>query len=478
MIQALKRVDSEHHCYPEKIIQFGEGNFLRAFFDWQVQLLNEQTDFNAGITVVRPIDAGHPTLNKQDGLFTALIRGINGAGEAVSEPKVITSVNRELMAYGEFELVLKVAENPMLEWVVSNTTEAGIEFRDSDSASDFPPASFPAKLTLFLLRRFETFHGDKDKGLIFLPCELIDYNGEMLKETLNQYADLWQLGEEYKQWLNNCNTFCSTLVDRIVTGYPKDEAAQLAESLGYQDDFIAAAEYFYLFVIQGPDWLKEKLELSQCALNIKVVEDIKPYKQRKVGILNGAHTALVPVAYLMGLDTVGESMRDADVTEFVQSMLDEEVIPTLSMDKDELEAFKESVIQRFENPYIKHYLISIALNSLTKFKTRLLPQLVRYIELNNQAPNKLSFSLAALFCFYLGKRGDEAIPLNDQPELLDKFTDWKQENSDISQSVYQFLAMKEHWGMDLTTLANLNSQVNQHVSNIQRMGMRDALNSL
>ncbi|WP_375753694.1 tagaturonate reductase [Vibrio sp. HN007] len=478
MAQQLQRINSDHKSYPEKIIQFGEGNFLRAFFDWQVQLLNEQTDFNSGITVVRPIDAGYPKLDTQNGLYTALIRGINEDGHSVSEPKLITSVNRELFAYGEFEEVLKVAENPELEWVVSNTTEAGIEYKESDKISDIPPSTFPAKLTLFLLRRFETFNGDASKGLILLPCELIDYNGEKLKQTINQYAELWQLSDEFKVWLNNSNTFCSTLVDRIVTGYPKDEVEQLTESLDYQDNFIAAAEYFYLFVIQGPKWLESKLKLQQCPLNIKVVEDIKPYKERKVGILNGAHTALVPVAYLAGLDTVGESMNDSEISKFVQTLLDEEVIPTLSMNKEELTEFKDSVIKRFENPYIKHYLISIALNSLTKFKTRLLPQLMTYIEQNEQAPKRLSFSLAALFCFYQGKRGEEDIPLNDEPALLDKFSTWKEVNSDTSDSVYQFLAMEEHWGTDLANKANLHSLVNEYVNRIETLGMREALRSL
>ncbi|WP_413700295.1 hypothetical protein ACLKMH_24255 [Psychromonas sp. KJ10-10] len=228
------------NSYPEKIIQFGEGNFLRAFIGWQVQLLNEQTDFNAGITVVRPIDAAHPKLDSQDGLYTAMIRGINESGESVSQPKIISSINRELFAYGEFEEVLKVAENPDLEWVISNTTEAGIEFKDSDKITDFPPSTFPAKLTLFLLRRFETFNGDKNKGLILLPCELIDYNGDKLKETINQYAELWNLSDQFKTWLNLSNTFCSTLVDRIVTGYPKDEIEQLEAELGYKDNFIVA----------------------------------------------------------------------------------------------------------------------------------------------------------------------------------------------------------------------------------------------
>ncbi|GAL20630.1 altronate oxidoreductase [Vibrio maritimus] len=276
--------------------------------------------------------------------------------------------------------------------MVSNTTEAGIVYNEQDTFNAFPPVSFPAKVTQFLFRRFEHFDGAQDMGLIFLPCELIDANGEALKQIVLRYANEWQLGEAFCDWIMTANTFCSTLVDRIVTGNPKDELSELEGVLGYQDHFVVAAEYFYLFVIQGPKWLETKLKLDQLSLNIKVVEDITPYKQRKVGILNGAHTAMVPVAYLCGIDTVSEAINDQDVYPFLNCLLEDEVIPSLDMDKDELKAFKDSVIDRFKNPYIKHYLISIALNSLTKFKTRLLPQLIAFTEKQGTAPRYLALA--------------------------------------------------------------------------------------
>ncbi|MGF1772677.1 tagaturonate reductase [Vibrio wakamikoensis] len=474
----LTRDPSIHAIRPEKVVQFGEGNFLRAFVDWQFDLLNEHTDFNAGITVVRPIDAGHPKLDTQGGVYTALIRGINEQGESVAEPRVITSVNREVMAYGEYEEVLKIAENPELEWVVSNTTEAGIVYNDQDTFDAFPPVSFPAKVTQFLFRRFEFFNGAQDMGLIFLPCELIDANGEALKEIVLKYANEWQLGETFCDWIMTANTFCSTLVDRIVTGNPKDELSELETALGYQDNFVVAAEYFYLFVIQGPKWLESKLKLDQLDLNIKVVEDITPYKQRKVGILNGAHTAMVAVAYLCGIDTVSEAINDNDVYPFLNRLLEDEVIPSLDMDKDELLAFKDSVIDRFKNPYIKHYLLSIALNSMTKFKTRLLPQLLTFTEQEGTAPKHLSFSLAALYCFYLGKRGDEEIPLSDDQHLLDPFTAWRAHPETQASNVKAFLSMSQHWGCDLTELPNLEAMVTGYVSNIQTLGMRAAIQQL
>ena len=477
-MEQLTRNISQQPCFPEKIIQFGEGNFLRAFFDWQIDQLNEHTDFNAGITIVRPIDSSHPKLDSQGGIYTALVRGINEAGEIVAESRMITSVNRELLAYGEYEEVLRVAENPELEWVVSNTTEAGICFDEYDEIGAMPPKSFPAKLTQFLYRRYQHFAGGNDKGLILLPCELIDFNGDKLKDTVLKYAQIWQLEDEFLNWIETANTFCSTLVDRIVTGYPKDEIKIIESELGYQDNFLVAAEYFYLFVIQGPDWLKNKLKLEQCSLNIVIVDDIKPYKERKVGILNGAHTAMVPVAYLAGIDTVSEAMQDQDIYAFLDALLDNEVIPSLDMDTQELCSFKCSVLNRFRNPYIKHYLTSIALNSLTKFKTRLLPQLITYNRNNGQAPKYMSFSLAALYYFYLGKRGVEDIPLSDDQDLLGLFTEWRQSSGDHSVNVARFLSLKHHWGIDLTELPELTELVIQYVNAIHTLGMKEAMKQL
>lgn len=474
----LTRELSSQPNRPEKIIQFGEGNFLRAFIDWQFDLLNEHTDLNAGITIVRPIDATHPKLNSQGGLYTALVRGLDEQNNPVAQPRIITSVNREILAYGEYDKVLEAAKNPDLEWVVSNTTEAGICFDASDKLENNPPSSFPAKLTQFLYCRFNHFDGDLDKGLILLPCELIDNNGEKLKETILNYANLWNLGTEFIKWINEANTFCSTLVDRIVTGYPKDEINILEEQLGYHDRFLVTAEYFYLFVIQGPDWLHEKLHQDEYPLNIKIVDNIKPYKERKVGVLNGAHTAMVPIAYLAGLDTVKESMDDKEIFTFINELLDDEIIPSLHMSKEELMPFKDTVLARFKNPYIKHYLLSIALNSLTKFKTRLLPQLLTYTEKNNETPKKLSFSLAALYCFYLGVRDGKEIPLQDDPHFLELFKTWRKDLENQSNNILEFLSMTSHWEHDLSQLPNLHALVSQYVKDIQLQGIRKTMNNL
>ncbi len=470
--------------YPTKIIQFGEGNFLRAFLDWQIDQLNEHTDFNAGVSVVRPIDTDFPpSLNTQQGIYTTLIRGLDETGQAVSQSRIIYSVNEELSAYRDFANLLKLSRDPETQFVFSNTTEAGIAFVKSDQLDDVPPSSYPAKLTRMLWERYTHFNGADDKGWIIVPCELIDYNGECLKEIILRYVDTWQLPAEFKQWVENANTFCSTLVDRIVTGYPKDEVSQLESELGYQDTFMVSAENFYLFVIQGPQWLNQALCLDQLtseqSLNIKIVEDIKPYKERKVAILNGAHTALVPVAFQSGIDTVGESMADEQMAAYLKEVMFSEIIPTLSLPKDELKAFAQDVEYRFKNPYIKHLLLSISLNSMTKFKTRILPQLLTYQKTTNEIPRYLSFALAALITFYRGEREDGNYPLNDDQPWLDLFTsEWPKVTSGektYASLVDTVLGDVAHWGEDLTQVPGLAECVTAHVERICQLGMREAL---
>ncbi|MEJ6120323.1 tagaturonate reductase [Vibrio sp. 2-Bac 85] len=476
MMETLNRSTHMLPNYPTKIIQFGEGNFLRAFVDWQVDLLNEFAGFNAGITIIRPIKAEHPKLDNQDGLYTALIQGINEEGSVVSEPRIVSSINKEIKVYGEYDAFLLEAENEALEWIISNTTEAGICFDDNDLFSLHPANTFPGKLIQFLHHRYNFFSGDLNKGLIFLPCELIDYNGEKLKETLLQYCELWSLEEAFVTWLEKANTFCSTLVDRIVTGYPSSNIQEIESKLGYKDNFLVSAEYFYLFVIQGPDFLNKKLCLDKYPLNIKIVEDIKPYKERKVGILNGVHTALVPVAYLAGVNTVAEAMNDKQISIFINRLLHDEIIPSLDIDKKDLISFSHEVINRFKNPYIEHFLTSISLNSFAKFNSRILPQMLNYLEKNKQAPKLLSFSLASLICFYLGKRGSEDIPLNDDEWIMKLFSEWRilYEN-DNQQLVNNVLGLEKLWGRDLNQEANLTKEVVHLLTNIKNIGIRETL---
>ncbi len=479
-MKTLNRNDFPGAKYTTRVVQFGEGNFLRAFLDWQLDILNEKTDLDAGVVVVRPLNTDFPpSLSIQDGLYTTLVRGLNEQNEAVKEFRLIRSVNNEINVYTQYDEYLELAKDPNIQFIFSNTTEAGISYVESDKLTDKPATSYPAKLTAFLYERFVHFAGSKESGLIIIPCELIDYNGDALKQLVLKYADQWNLSDKFVDWIENDNLFCSTLVDRIVPGYPKAQIAELETELGYKDNFIDSAEYFYLFVIQGPQWLAEKLCLDKCDMNIKIVDDIKPYKERKVAILNGAHTALVPVAYLAGIDTVGESMNDAQILSYIKETIFDEIIPVLDLPHQELVDFADSVISRFKNPFIEHQLMSIALNSMTKFKTRILPQLINYQKANGVLPKHLVFSFAALIAFYRGVRNEQSYPLQDDAIWLQRFnSSWTaiaEGKSSLEDLVHVVLGDIAHWQHDLLSIPQLAQTLTQYLTIIIDDGMRQAI---
>ncbi len=462
-------------------MQFGEGNFLRAFIDWQINHLNRESDLNAGISIIRPIDYDAiPLLNEQDGLYSTVIRGIDESGKAIEKIEIIDCVNEEIAIYKNFDKYMALAESETIKVIFSNTTEAGIEFVDTDKLTDAPAKAFPAKLTQWLYKRFQHFNGAHSAGLIIIPCELIDYNGDKLKEILLQYCQLWQLEQGFVDWLEHANHFCSTLVDRIVTGFPRDEHQALQQKLGYQDNFMVTAEYFHLFVIQGPKAVEDVLCLKDTSLNIKVVDDIYPYKQRKVAILNGAHTAMVPLAYMAGLESVKETMSDELLSSYINKLIFTEIIPTLNLPKDELEAFAQDVIKRFENPYIHHQLMAISLNSMTKFHTRLVPQLLKYVEINNSVPPMIAHALAGQIFFYGGVRNDEKIALVDSDKWLTLFSaTWQKFHAKeitIEQLVSAVLSANWHWGQDLTEVDGLAFAVTSALAKFIKSGVRTALN--
>jgi tagaturonate reductase len=462
---------------PVKILQFGQGNFMRGFFDWQIDLLNERTGLDAGVVVVRPRGGSNtPLLDVQDGLFTVLVRGLDEAGQAVKEYRTVKCVQREIdpaTMYGDY---LAQAANPDLRFIVSNTTEAGITVNDTDRQADAPPVTFPAKLTQLLFSRYRAFDGAQDKGLILLPCELIDRNGEALKNAVLHYARLWELPAGFAAWVGDACAFCNTLVDRIVTGYPAADAAQIERELGYADPFLVAAEYYYLFVIQGPASLGAELKLAGSGLNVKLVDDITPYKKRKVGILNGGHTTLVPVALLAGLEAVGPAVDDEQVGRFLRAAIDEEIIPALEMDRAELEAFAADVLRRFRNPAIHHRLASIALNSWSKFAARVMPQLLRYAELHDgRLPRRLVLAMAATMVLYRGG----VIDLADDPATLAWFrAGWDKVDAaawTLDDLAGGWLANTALWGRDLNGVPGLAAQLAANLRDIGERGMRALL---
>lgn len=374
---------------PEKVIQFGEGGFLRGFVDWMLQKMNNNGSFSGSVVVVQPIEAGMcDVLMQQNCVYTHLIRGVEGV-----EEEKIDVISRCVKPYDDFSAYLALAENPDFRFVVSNTTESGIEFSEKDKFDDAPPKTFPAKLTRLLYERFKLGL----PGFVFLPCELIDRNGDVLKKCVLQYARLWSLGGEFEKFINEDNVFTNTLVDRINTGYPKDEENPLKET----DKMLNTSEYFHLWVIETDFDIEKELPFSSANLNVIVTPDkLEMYRTRKVRILNGAHTSLVPYALLSGFDTVRSCVLDEKMRSHIEKCVFDEIIPTLDLPHDELVAYAKGVIERFENPYIKHYLSSIALNSVSKFKVRVLPSILEYIKRYAKMPETLIFAFAKLIDFY------------------------------------------------------------------------------
>ena len=412
----------------ERVIQFGEGGFLRGFVDWMIAKINDNSDFDASVVVVQPIENGMcDILTEQNCVYTHLIRGVEGVDKTV-----VDVISRCVKPYDNFNEYLALAEQPEFRFIVSNTTESGIVFSAEDKITDAPPKSFPAKLTLLLKRRYEL----SLPGFIFLPCELIDRNGDNLKKCILQYADLWNLGEGFIKFVNEENIFTNTLVDRINTGYPKGENIDL----GYEDKMLNTSEYFHLWVIETDYDLEAEIPFSKADLNVIITKDeLEMYRTRKVRILNGAHTSLVPYALLSGKDTVKSCVDDPVMREHIRKCVFDEIIPTLDLPREELVDYAESVITRFENPYIKHYLSSIALNSVSKFKVRVLPSILEYIKRFGKMPETLIFSFAKLIEFY------KTDMTNDAPEVVDFMK---------KSSVEDILKNTELWGEDLSFLAD------------------------
>ncbi|MGH4141019.1 tagaturonate reductase [Clostridium sp.] len=474
-----KETYGEYKQYPERVLQFGEGNFLRAFVDWQIDKMNKKAGFNGSVVVVQPIEFGLvDKLNEQDGLYTLYLQGMN-EGRAIAEHSVINSISRGINPYTQNDEYLKIAENPELRFVFSNTTEAGIAYDESDKLEDKPQKSFPGKFTALLYHRFKFFNGEANKGLIIIPCELIDRNGDKLKEIILKFAKLWNLEAGFATWINEANTFCSTLVDRIVPGYPRDTISEITQELGYEDNLVNVGEHFHLFIIEGPKWIEKEFPASKAGLNVKFVEDMTPYRTRKVRILNGSHTSLVPVSYLYGLNTVAESVEHQVIGKFIKDTIYEEIIPTLDLPEEELSYYAKVVLERFMNPFVKHYLMSISLNSMSKYETRDLPSLLEFVKIKGELPKRLVFSLAALIEFYKGKRGEETIKLSDDTVVLELYkTLW--DNYDGSESalrnlVTKVLNYKKVWKMDLNEVQGLTDAVTHYLTNIEKLGMQEAI---
>ena len=468
---------------PEKVLQFGEGNFLRAFVDYWFDVANEKAGWNGKCCLVQPIAQGLTNLiNEQEGLYTLYLRGTEN-GQKVDRKRVISSVSRCLNPYEAegFASMMEVAASDDLEYVVSNTTEAGIVYDPACNFGDKPAASFPGKLTQVLYHRFRAGKG----GLVILSCELIDNNGKELLRCVNQYIDQWGLEEDFRTYVNEHCTFCSTLVDRIVPGRIRDaeEVACLEAENGYSDPLMDVGEVFGVWNIEGPAWLEEKLPFKAAGVNCIVVPDVTPYKKRKVRILNGAHTGFVLGAYLGGYDIVRDCMHDEAVLGYMNKMLFEEILPILPLPKEDVESFAAAVQDRFNNPFINHELLSISLNSTSKWRARNMPSFLEYMEKYGKLPRCLTMSFAAYIAFFsndiqeLNEKGlvcrrpkGNTYTCSDDRWALEFY--WEHRNDSVEALVHAVMKNEQMWGQDLTQIPGFEEAT---VANLKKIRTEGAL---
>ncbi|HEX8323025.1 MAG TPA: tagaturonate reductase [Tepidisphaeraceae bacterium] len=457
---------------PERVLQFGEGVFLRAFVDWMIDELNERNLFNGGVAVVKPRGGKSiEVFNQQQGLYTLLTRGLQD-GKPVDESRVIRCITRGLDPLTQWDDVLTIARDPNVRFVVSNTTEAGIAVDAADRFADTPPKSFPAKLTRLLHERWTAFAGASDKGWIVLPCELIEANGTTLRALVINTARAWSLDPAFVAWVSDACVFCNTLVDRIVTGRPSD-TSEMDARLGYKDELLNAAEPYHALVVEGPKWVADELPLHKAGLNVVWTDDAAPYRTRKVRLLNGAHTMMVAAAFLAGHDTVRQAMDDPAIRDFVRGGLFEEILPTLDQPKDELEAFANSVLERFANPFVEHRLLAIAMNSTSKFKARLLGSLKDHVARTEKLPERIAFSLSALIVFYEGKLLREHAVQDDASAVAAIQQAWTL--CDVKRTVEAILRDAKLWGEDLTPITGLTEAVTGYATLIRDRGIQAAM---
>ena len=493
MKKALNKWTAPKSVAPERIIQFGEGNFLRAFVDWIIWNMNAKTNFNGSVVVVQPIDKGMVEwLNGQDCLYHVNLQGrLNG--EPVNSLERIDVISRALNPYSQNAAFMALAEQPDIRFVISNTTEAGITFDPTCKFTDAPASAYPGKLVQLLYRRYKTFNGCPSKGLILMPCELIFLNGHHLKECIYQYIELWKedLGADYegfKEWFTKYNYVCATLVDRIVPGFPRKDIAAIQEKVGYNDNLVVQAEIFHLWVIEKPEnmsieQLREEFPAEKAGLHVLIAESEKPYHERKVTLLNGPHTVLSPVAYLSGINIVRDACNDPVIGQYIHKVQFEELMETLNLPMDELRQFASDVLERFNNPYVDHQVTSIMLNSFPKFETRDLPGLKTYLERKGELPKGLVLGLAAIITYYKGGTRADGAPIqpNDAQEIMDLLSQlWA--TGDLRKVAEGVLGATDIiWKeskQDLNTIPGLTDMVEGFLRDIQDKGMVETVKSI
>lgn len=476
----LNKFTAIKHSRPERIIQFGEGNFLRCFVDWIISHMNEKTNFNGSVVVVQPINKGMiELLNKQDCLYHVNLQGIE-KGKVINSYRLIDVISRALSPYEDFNEFIKLAEIPEIRFVISNTTEAGIEFDPSCKLNDRPASSYPGKLTQLLYHRFKYFNGDQSKGLIIFPCELIFLNGHKLRKVIEQYIDLWELGDGFRQWFFNTCAVYATLVDRIVPGFPQKNIENIKEHIGYNDNLVVQGETFHLWIIEAPNELANEFPASQSGMNVLFVPSEEPYHQRKVTLLNAPHTLLSPVAFLSGIDIVRDACQHEIIGKYIHKIIYEELIETIDLPREDLIEFADSVMERFINPFVDHQLTSIMLNACSKFVARDLPGLKEYIKRKKTLPKGIVFGFAALLTYYKGgsrEDGKKIIP-NDIPVIIDFMNEVWNSKASIYDIAHSILENNKIWNENLNDIPNLTEQISYYLYIIKEKGMLEAIREI
>lgn len=462
---------------PVKILQFGEGNFLRAFVDWMIDKANNAGVMNHGIVAVQPIAQGMAgMLRKQDCMYHVYLEGIKDK-KPVKEISLVKSIVDVLNPYEEYETYKALFLSPELEMIISNTTEAGIKYEEGDDLNALPPKSFPAKMTALLYQRFQKFNGAADKGLLIICCELIEDNGSTLHDYVLKHAEYNNLGQDFINWVNTACHFYDTLVDRIVPGFPRETINEIKEEIGFDDNLVVKGEYFHVWAIGGDPIIKEKLPLDKAGLNVLFMDDIRPFRSKKVRILNGAHTAMVQVAMQLGCETVMDAFNTPVVEKYINTMVDAEVLPGIGEDMTELRAFAAKILERFYNPYIKHYLKDISLNSLSKWEARDFPTVLdNYNKLGKKAP-LTTFSLAALFLMYSGKSEATNFVPNDTPEFVE-FIQKTYDPNNVEGWVKGIMTNRKIWTADIAVVPGFVEEVAEDVQLILGKGMKGALETI
>ncbi|MCA9894006.1 MAG: tagaturonate reductase [Anaerolineae bacterium] len=464
--------------HPDRIVQFGAGNFLRAFADWAIDVMNTEADFDSGVVVVKVTPGQYEELDEQDGLYYVRLEGIEN-GEFVESNRLITCINRTLYPYDDFAAYLALARQPEVRFLISNTTEAGISFVESDKATDEPPSSFPAKLTLFLHARYQQFEGAADKGCIIIPTELVEDNGTQLRDMVLRYASIWGLETDFGAWITANNIFTNTLVDRIVPGYPTATADEIQRQLGFEDKLLVMGEPYHSWIIEGPQSLHDELPIAQTRtkLNIKIVDDANPYRETKVRILNGLHTSMVPIGILLGLTFVREALDHPALGPMLIDEAHKEIIPSMDLDQDELTQFAADVFDRFRNPSVHHRLLTIATNSSAKERPRILSTLLAYQQKFGELPPRIVLAFAAFIRLYKGEWQGEAIALNDDASILAWFKEQWQSGS-VADVVTAVLKNESLWQQDLTAIPGLHAMLTDYLTRMDDSGLQPIIEQI